>query len=261
MIKDSPDGVVAFFPSYAYLSHVVSVWKRPSAKGSSDQSLWDRIIANKTPFMEPRAANSSDLDTSKSSNPIQSSRHQDTASAGRHESILTSYAAAIASNNGKGGLLLSVVGGSLSEGINFSDALGRAVIVVGLPFPNPHSAEWKAKAAYVEAKVTAQTTHADSVSARSESGVGEKVDPKAASRDFYENVCMRAVNQCIGRAIRHKNDYAAILLLDRRYGFPRIRAKLPGWITDSLKESADIEGASGRLKVFFAEKNQGIPKS
>ena len=37
-----------------------------------------------------------------------------------------------------------------------------------------------------------------------------------SGNSYYQNLCMRAVNQSIGRAIRHANDYAAILLVDRR---------------------------------------------
>jgi chromosome transmission fidelity protein 1 len=39
----------------------------------------------------------------------------------------------------------------------------------------------------------------------------------------------------IGRAIRHKDDYAVILLLDHRYLRSSVKSKLPGWIGDKLK--------------------------
>jgi hypothetical protein len=45
---------------------------------------------------------------------------------------------------------------------------------------------------------------------------------------------MKAVNQSIGRAIRHSRDYAVILLLDGRYATPRIASKLPAWIRERL---------------------------
>ena len=54
---------------------------------------------------------------------------------------------------------------------------------------------------------------------------------ESAGREYYERLCMRAVNQCIGRAIRHKDDYAAIVLLDQRYARPRVMSQLPKWIT------------------------------
>ena len=81
---------------------------------------------------------------------------------------------------------------------------------------------------------------------------GGGVDGKAAAREFYENACMRAVNQCVGRAIRHKGDYASILMLDRRYGSKRIQDKLPKWIRGSLTGGLSVGDVGARLDGFFA---------
>ncbi|KEF62890.1 uncharacterized protein A1O9_00864 [Exophiala aquamarina CBS 119918] len=197
-----PDGVVAFFPSYDYLAKVTSIWQR----SPTSQPMMAMLQRAKRTFQESRGVSVDDL--------------------------LRDYAAAV--DSGYGGLMLSVVGGKLSEGINFSDKLGRAVIAVGLPFPNSNGAEWKAKMQYVEAiqyKQCKDLKGMDDSSCRAEA--------RRASRNFYDNACMRAVNQSIGRVIRHRNDYAAILLVDRRFATDRIRQKLPGWIQESMNR--DVE--------------------
>ncbi|KAL9606008.1 MAG: hypothetical protein Q9179_000796 [Wetmoreana sp. 5 TL-2023] len=209
-----PDGLVVFFPSYAYLDQVSAQWHNVS---TGSDSIWASLEKYKAVFKE--AKGSSGI-----------------------EDALTQYSKAI--DEGKGGLLLSVVGGKMSEGINFSDKLGRGVIVVGLPFPNIHSAQWKAKLEYIER----------STLARGKSGA----EGKAAGREFYENACIRAVNQSIGRAIRHRNDFASILLLDRRYSTPRITNKLPGWIKEGLSEegtTATFSDIFQGLQNFFKQKN------
>ncbi|KAF1835035.1 DNA repair helicase [Decorospora gaudefroyi] len=218
-----PDGIVIFFPSYAYLDTCVAAWKRIKP-ASSKASFWDDFTQSKPVFLEQRSQQ-------QVSNQIPSTKEVVV------DSVLTAYSAAIASGNGRGAILFAVIGGTLSEGINFSDALGRGVVVVGLPFPNPHSAEWKAKTQYISAKET-----------------NNGGDGKAAAREFYENACMRAVNQCVGRAIRHKGDYAAILMLDRRYGSQRIQNKLPKWIRGSLTSGLGVRDVERRLDEFFADK-------
>lgn len=210
-----PDGVVVFFPSYDYLAKVISIWQRLP----TSQPLMSMMQRTKATFQESRGVSV--------------------------EELLRDYAAAV--DSGKGGLMLSVVGGKLSEGINFSDKLGRAVIAVGLPFPNANGAEWKAKLQYVEAMQYKQCKEAkeiDEAHCRDEA--------KRASRDFYDNACMRAVNQSIGRVIRHRNDYAAILMVDRRFASERIRQKLPAWIQGSMNKGAKSwNEVDAGLREFF----------
>ncbi|PWY66189.1 DNA repair helicase [Aspergillus eucalypticola CBS 122712] len=217
-----PDGVVAFFPSYDYLGRVLSIWKKPMLS-EQGQTVYG-LIGQKKPIL----SESRDMTVTT-------------------EELLQTYAKTV--DSGRGALLLSVVGGKLSEGINFSDKLGRAVLIVGLPFPNIRSAVWQAKIQYIEQKAHQQATGPEA---------SRQSAAKAAGRDFYENSCMRAVNQCIGRAIRHRNDYAAIVLIDRRYDKPGIQAKLPAWIKQSMVGSSVQRPAGATIQSlakFFASKS------
>jgi chromosome transmission fidelity protein 1 len=67
---------------------------------------------------------------------------------------------------------------------------------------------------------------------------------------------MRGVNQSIGRAIRHKEDYATIVLLDKRYATPRIGKKLPKWIGDHVENYDKFGKIMGVTSKFFREKQQ-----
>lgn len=98
-------------------------------------------------------------------------------------------------------ILMAVVGGRLSEGINFSDELCRLLVVVGVPYP------------LITAEMRERAKHNGS--------------------DYPMHVAMRAVNQAIGRALRHAGDYAAIVLLDTRYG--GLTARLSPWISAGLR--------------------------
>ena len=70
-----------------------------------------------------------------------------------------------------------------------------------------------------------------------------------AGQEYYENLCMRAVNQSIGRSIRHIGDFSAIVLADRRYSTrPSVVRKLPKWIGDQvihLSKPTNAIGGSG----------------
>ncbi|PSR82419.1 helicase C-terminal domain-domain-containing protein [Coniella lustricola] len=286
-----PDGVVVFFPSYGYLEQVVGVWQTVdgigsgNGSGSQGKTLWEQLQGRKAVFRDSKAASS--------------------------EETLEEYSRAIlgggdgtcdlrGSSSSKGGaLLLSVVGGKMSEGINFSDRLGRCVVVVGLPYPNMNSPEWKARIEYIEASTvkrllssscptmssmaSATKTPHEAATATSTTGTTRTTtltreqataQAKQVARDFYENACMRAVNQSIGRAIRHRADYAAIVLVDRRFAAERIRGKLPGWIRGGMagggssggsggggggggNEGGGVQGLMGGLNLFFRARRGG----
>lgn len=166
-----------------------------------------------------------------------------------------------------GALLFSVIGGKMSEGINFSDDLARCVVVVGLPFPNPADPELRERMAYLDRTLQGSNVAAAALAAAgAASGGGVRLPAGTASssssssrvsagNDYYENLCMKAVNQSIGRSIRHARDFACILLLDARYvSNARIRAKVPGWIGDKLQSQTSWPGVLSALGGFFRGK-------
>ena len=63
---------------------------------------------------------------------------------------------------------------------------------------------------------------------------------------------MRAVNQAIGRSIRHRHDHAVIALLDARYASARVRAKLPQWISERLANAGAAPSAMGAWPTAVA---------
>ncbi|KAM4819814.1 ATP-dependent DNA helicase DDX11 [Thomomys bottae] len=202
-----PGGVVCFLPSYEYQRQVHAHWEK--------SGLLARLATRKKVFQEPR-------------------------SAGQVEQVLAAYAKCIttcgrAGGTGTGALLLSVVGGKMSEGINFSDDLGRCVVMVGMPYPNIKSPELQEKMAYLEQTLPRAP--------------GQATPGKA----LVENLCMKAVNQSIGRAIRHQKDFASIVLLDQRYARAPVQAKLPAWIQQRLEVKATFGPAFAAVRKFHRE--------
>ncbi|XP_055975960.1 LOW QUALITY PROTEIN: ATP-dependent DNA helicase DDX11 [Sorex fumeus] len=201
-----PGGLVCFFPSYEYQRQVHAHWQ--------ENGLLDRLAARKKVFQEPKSAS-------------------------QVERVLAEYSQCIQSCRQEGGqvtgaLLLAVVGGKMSEGINFSDDLGRCVVMVGMPYPNIKSPELQEKMAYLDQALPRAP--------------GKPPPGKA----LVESLCMKAVNQSIGRAIRHQKDFASIVLLDQRYSRPAVLAKLPAWIRERVEVMASFGRALASLRKVSA---------
>jgi chromosome transmission fidelity protein 1 len=150
------------------------------------------------------------------------------------EELLARYAKHVHSAPAAGALLSAVMGGKLSEGINFADDLARAVIVVGLPYPNPHDARLKLTMSYLREKHAAASPH--------------------AAQRYYDALCMRSVNQAVGRCLRHAGDHAAIVLLDQRFSSDAVRAQLPRWLVPRYAACTGFFGDTLRsIREFFAD--------
>jgi len=199
--KVVPSGMVVFLPSYSYEAFVVKRWKTTGT--------YDRIRGQKKFYREPKSAR--DV-----------------------ESTLTSYSKQACSKSGA--ILFCVVGGKMSEGINFANDMARCVFIVGLPYPDITDPELKEKMALLDKE------HRE-----------KKVS--ISGQDYYQNLCMRAVNQSIGRAIRHAKDYAAIVLADSRYATdPRVWKGLPEWLRSDTRQSAkSFDENLNSINKFFQD--------
>ena len=129
----------------------------------------------------------------------------------------------------------------MSEGINFANDMARCVLVVGLPYPDITDPEMQEKMKSLDKEFK-------------ENG-GNGIN----GQSYYHNLCMRAVNQSIGRAIRHAQDYAAVVLCDQRYSTDaRIWRALPKWLRgdDVFEQKQPFGQAMGDLRHFFKQRGR-----
>ncbi|KRY32955.1 TFIIH basal transcription factor complex helicase XPD subunit [Trichinella spiralis] len=185
-----PDGIVCFFTSYMYMENTVAFWYK--------QGIIDRIMKNKLLFIETQDIIETSL-------------------------ALQNYIKAC--ENGRGAILLSVARGKVSEGVDFSDHLGRAVVMLGVPYVYTESRIIRARLEYL----------------RDQFNIKEN--------DFLTFDAMRQAAQCVGRALRNKTDYGLMIFADKafrvlndgtvlqRYSRSDKREKLPKWIQEQLSAS------------------------
>ncbi|CAN7951464.1 unnamed protein product, partial [Ixodes pacificus] len=96
---------------------------------------------------------------------------------------------------GEVSILCAVHRGRISEGMDFADNLARVVVSIGIPFPS-----------IVQDDVRLKMEFNDTTKPQVLNG-----------REWYRIQAMRAVNQAVGRCIRHSKDWGAMLLVDQRF--------------------------------------------
>ncbi|OMO66742.1 Helicase-like, DEXD box c2 type [Corchorus olitorius] len=168
-----PEGIVVFFSSFEYEGQVYAAWKT--------SGILERIMKKKHVFREPRK--NTEIET-----------------------ILKEYKEAIDSPAPKSGaILLAVVGGKISEGINFSDGMGRCIVMVGLPYPSPSDIVLLERVKHIEGLGDSSYMKSLQLSSSEEYNGGDVQagfsilrSCRRRGKEYYENLCMKAVNQSIG---------------------------------------------------------------
>ncbi|KAH8300994.1 hypothetical protein KR044_009055 [Drosophila immigrans] len=204
-----PDGLLVFFPSYPMMNTCVDAWQ---ASG-----LWADISCRKPIFLEPRGKD-------------------------QFTSTMEEFYQAI--RDSKGACFMAVCRGKVSEGLDFADRNGRAVIITGLPFPPLKDPKVILKRRYLESNRTRE-------------------NQLLSGQEWYSLEATRAVNQAIGRVIRHRNDYGAILLCDARFQDASQVQQLSKWVRGHLgarPQSTPFGPIVRELRQFFKHAEETMVK-
>jgi hypothetical protein len=86
---------------------------------------------------------------------------------------------------------------------------------------------------------------------RKENGSKGNVPLALSGAEWYSQQAHRAVNQAIGRVIRHKSDYGAILFMDSRFSEERNQQGVSKWIRPCFEADNSVGGAIKSLVTFF----------
>ncbi|XVE94397.1 hypothetical protein REPUB_Repub02eG0005200 [Reevesia pubescens] len=225
--KIVPGGSLIFFPSYRLMEKLCDRWRKTGQ--------WSRLNARKPLFVEPRGGNQEELETVLKG-------YYDSVSGGKKPVVGRKRRKKKTDNdviestevtNCEGAAFLAVFRGKVSEGIDFSDDKARVVIVVGIPFPNVNDIQIALKKKYNNAYQSSKNLLGGS--------------------EWYCNQAFRALNQALGRCIRHKYDYGAIILLDWRFQDEKNRAYISKWLRPSIRQYESFEKSLDELRSFFRD--------
>jgi len=149
---------------------------------------------------------------------------------------MKTYIEKLSDKKKSGCILFCVCRGKISEGFDFSDDLARAVVLVGVPYPPAYDKKVEYKKGYLD-----QVYENSKLEKRL----------KIKGQDWYFQQAVRAMNQSIGRVIRHVNDYGAIFLCDARFASQHIHSQIAEWILPELKNWNDFGELLKDCNLFF----------
>ncbi|KAL4100579.1 hypothetical protein PRIC1_008370 [Phytophthora ramorum] len=225
-----PGGILMFFPSYALMGTLKARWQRTG--------VWAELEKHKQVFSEPRLGGKDFdalLDRYKAKIAEHSAAH----------SIPSGWVHSRTDAEGPcqtGAIFLAVYRGKVSEGIDFSDDNARAVLAVGIPFPN-----------FKDLQVSLKREYQDNKS---------RFDRKLMNGSWwYKLQAFRALNQALGRCIRHRRDYGAVILIDSRHRGNMHGNSLSKWMRPYVQEFRLSEDSNPLFAEFFQRNQVEMPMS
>ncbi|RWS16463.1 regulator of telomere elongation helicase 1-like protein [Dinothrombium tinctorium] len=145
------------------------------------------------------------------------------------DECMQKYKEKVDDTDSNGALFIGVCRGKLSEGLDLSDNYCRGVLLAGLPYPSLYETRVVLKKKFLQDRNNLLLT----------------------ASDWYVLQMRRAVNQAVGRIIRHKDDFGVVILLDVRFNFHA--EGFSKWIQPLIKKKSYDETIEC-VKNFFKNK-------
>ena len=227
-----PDGMLVFFPSYGVMRACVEHWRNTGAP-----SIWERICASKHAVVEP------------------SGKEEFREAFKEFNDALEATPGGGAGGGRNGAAFFAVCRGKVSEGIDFADKAGRCVVLTGIPYAPKADAKVRIKRSFLDANRAQNNGNGNAGNGK---GTGT-----LSGEEWYSQGAMRAVNQALGRVIRHRHDYGAVVLADERFAHGNVRAQLSVWLRPAVQPFDTFGKAAARLTQFFKLRagDPGRPRS
>ncbi|VTJ56725.1 Hypothetical predicted protein [Marmota monax] len=232
-----PHGLLVFFPSYPVMEKSLEFWQA--------RDLARKMEMLKPLFVEPR-------------------------SKGSFSEVIDAYYKQVASPGSSGATFLAVCRGKASEGLDFSDTNGRGVVVTGLPYPPRMDPRVVLKMQFLDEMRSQSGAGGQVRHHRARAGLGQGTGDSPndqaplplkflSGQEWYRLQASRAVNQAIGRVIRHRHDYGAVFLCDHRFACADARAQLPSWVRPYLKVYNNFGHVIRDVAQFFRVAQKIMP--
>ncbi|CAC5387435.1 BRIP1 [Mytilus coruscus] len=218
--QEVPHGVLCFLPSYRSLEKFIERWK--------NAGIYEQIAKKKKIIQEPRRSDQVDFDDllNQFYDTIHGVNDEDDEDVGEETT---------------GALFLAVCRGKVSEGLDFADNFARAVITVGIPYPN-----WK------DIQVGQKRMYNDKH--RMSKGL-------LSGSEWYEIQAFRALNQALGRCIRHRKDWGLLILADERFVKQKDKycKGLSKWVRNKVQTFTSCKQAMESISSFSKQRMKDMP--